>query len=315
MNQGFDRLRQQEQAAAHGVPGNEGPKHTRGSSSKEQTDKAHRLRGDQHGSPALDVLWVHYYDPHYEYEPHPDVRDVRRTDKVALYDGELRFTDFHLGAAARPTCARRGLYDKTIFVTGDHGEGFGEHGIELHGYHLYPAQTKVPLIIRVPGLAPRVAPRRPATSTSCRPLLNLARHAGDPSPEIEGRSLVDVLAGGPTSTAACSSSCRTRATTSYAPPPDTRCHVIYNVSPDHQLGGVPRRRAAARRAAGDPDGEACASTKRALLAWLDQSQVPPGAAQALLPGPPTIAGAARRAFRRRSRAAGGELPASAKAAS
>ena len=41
-----------------------------------------------------------------------------------------------------------------IVVTGDHGEGFGEHGIDLHGYHLYAAQTKVPLIIRVPGAPP-----------------------------------------------------------------------------------------------------------------------------------------------------------------
>jgi arylsulfatase A-like enzyme len=114
------------------------------------------------------VLWVHYYDPHYAYEPHPEVPSFApssRGDRVALYDGELRFTDLHIGRLLDELRAHK-LYDKTIIVvTGDHGEGFGEHGIELHGYHLYAAQTRVPLIIRVPGMPPR----RAATPTSYPP--------------------------------------------------------------------------------------------------------------------------------------------------
>jgi hypothetical protein len=47
------------------------------------------------------------------------------------------------------------LGDLTLEVTGDHGEGFGEHGVKFHGDHLYAAQTKVPMIIVVPGLPGR----------------------------------------------------------------------------------------------------------------------------------------------------------------
>jgi hypothetical protein len=40
-----------------------------------------------------------------------------------------------------------------IFVS-DHGEHFGEHGLGSHGNSLYPAVLHVPLIARIPGVAP-----------------------------------------------------------------------------------------------------------------------------------------------------------------
>ena len=46
-----------------------------------------------------------------------------------------------------------GLYDNTIFVIfGDHGEGFGEHGIYIHDDIPYQEGLKVPLVIHAPGL-------------------------------------------------------------------------------------------------------------------------------------------------------------------
>ena len=46
-----------------------------------------------------------------------------------------------------------GLYDSTLIVVmGDHGEGLGEHGEMEHGYYLYQSTTRVPLIIRAPGV-------------------------------------------------------------------------------------------------------------------------------------------------------------------
>ncbi|MCA1728168.1 MAG: sulfatase-like hydrolase/transferase [Actinobacteria bacterium] len=46
-----------------------------------------------------------------------------------------------------------GLYDDTIFVIyGDHGEGFGEHGLYVHDDIPYQEGLKVPLIIHAPGL-------------------------------------------------------------------------------------------------------------------------------------------------------------------
>ena len=89
-----------------------------------------------------------------------------------------------------------GLWDKTaIVVTGDHGEGFGEHGVTEHGFDLYTAQTRVPFIVRVPGLAPRRV-QAPAGHVDIAPtLVNLARGRAEAS--FIGRSLVPDLVGPP----------------------------------------------------------------------------------------------------------------------
>jgi lipoteichoic acid synthase len=45
-----------------------------------------------------------------------------------------------------------GLYEDTIFVIfGDHGEGFKEHGREMHGDTIYEEGLRVPLLIHAPG--------------------------------------------------------------------------------------------------------------------------------------------------------------------
>ncbi|MBP9203088.1 MAG: sulfatase [Kofleriaceae bacterium] len=282
MNQGFDRYDNSNQRLHAGVPG-QGPAHTRGSSSAQQTDKAIAFV-DQHAS-ARWMLWVHYYDPHYEYEPHADVPGFG-TDKVALYDGELRFTDHHLGRLLDHLRAT-GQYERTaIIVTGDHGEGFGEHGIDLHGYHLYGAQTKVPLIVRVPGLAPRVI-TTPAGHVDLLP--TVANLLGQPaSPEMMGQSLLDLLAGGPERARAVFQQLSYEGNHELRGVADTRCHVIYNVSPDtswesYQLDTDPDETT-------DLGERGCAETRATLARWYDASQIPAGAAEALLPGAPDVAG-------------------------
>ncbi len=46
-----------------------------------------------------------------------------------------------------------GVYEDTIFVIfGDHGEGFGEHGLYLHDDIPYQEGLKVPLVIHAPGV-------------------------------------------------------------------------------------------------------------------------------------------------------------------
>ncbi|MEO7729751.1 MAG: sulfatase-like hydrolase/transferase, partial [Kofleriaceae bacterium] len=271
-----------EDARLHAGVAGAGPEQTRGSSSKEQTDKAIAFVG-RHAAQRW-ALWVHYYDPHYAYEPHAEVPSFGN-DRMALYDGEIAFTDLHIGRLLDDLRAR-GLYDKTVIVvTGDHGEGFGEHGIELHGYHLYAAQTKVPLIIRVPGLAPRRA-ATPAGHADILPtLVDLA--GGAATADMMGRSLVDVLAGAdPARTVfqqlSYENNHEMRAGV------DARCHVIYNVSPDTswEVYRVDRDPLETRDLAGDDD--ACAETRRAVEQWYDAQQVPAGAAEALLPGKPAI---------------------------
>ncbi|HTA18651.1 MAG TPA: sulfatase-like hydrolase/transferase, partial [Polyangia bacterium] len=103
-----------------------GPMESRGTSSREMADDAIAFV-DAHKDRKF-FLWLHFYDPHLSYEPHPEVPSFG-TARVDLYDGEVRFTDMHVGRLLAHL-KQIGLWDKTaIVLTGDHGEGFGEHGI------------------------------------------------------------------------------------------------------------------------------------------------------------------------------------------
>ncbi len=282
MDQGFSEY-DNENARLHNAVAGAGPEQTKGSSAREQTDKAIAFV-ERHAGQRW-FLWVHYYDPHYAYEPHAGVAPFG-ADEQALYDGELRFTDQHIGRLFDALRAK-GAYDKTIIaVTGDHGEGFGEHGIKLHGYHLYAPQTKVPFMLRVPGLPARRT-KTPAGHIDLMPtLVNLA--GGQPNPEMMGRSLVDVLAGKDTSRVvfqqlSYEGNHEMRAGV------DASCHVIYNVSPEtswevYQLDRDPNE---TKDVAGDDD--ACRPTRRAVEQWYDREQVPTGAVEALLPARPPLA--------------------------
>ena len=284
-DQGFAEYDNEDERLHGAVPG-KGPEETHGSSSKQQTDKAISFV-DRHASGRW-FLWVHYYDPHYAYEPHPEVPSFG-TDPMALYDGEIRFTDMHLGRLFDELKAR-GLYDKTVVVvTGDHGEGFGEHGVTMHGYHLYSAQTKVPFIIRVPGLAPRRA-ATPAGHIDIMPTLaNLA--GGKPSADMMGRSLVDAL-GGADHPRVIYQQLSYEGEHEMRGGVDGKCHVIYNVSPDtsweiYRDDEDPLE--AHDLADGDGHDGECRATKDAVAHWYDNSTVPPGAADALLGAPPPLA--------------------------
>ncbi len=166
-----------------------GPMESHGSSSREIADDTIAFL-EAHVAHKF-FLWIHLYDPHLSYEQHAEIPSFG-TKPVDLYDGEIRFVDLHLGRVLE-RLRSLGLWGKTaIVVTGDHGEGFGEHGVSEHGFDLYAPQTKVPLIVRVPGLSPRRI-AAPAGHVDLAPtLLNLAR--GRQEPGFLGRSLVAELA-------------------------------------------------------------------------------------------------------------------------
>jgi arylsulfatase A-like enzyme len=95
------------------------------------------------------LVWVHYFDPHFEYLAHQPWShfgdgDVERYDQeVALVDGEIGRL---LGALDE-----QGLADDTlVIVVGDHGEEFGEHGGHYH-YTCHEEVVRIPLVIRAPG--------------------------------------------------------------------------------------------------------------------------------------------------------------------
>ena len=92
-------------------------------------------------------VWVHLYDPHDPYEPPAPFSEKY---KDHLYDGEIAYAD---SAVAHwiAFLKRAGVYDNAlIVVTGDHGEGLGEHGEETHGLFLYDSTLHVPLILKAP---------------------------------------------------------------------------------------------------------------------------------------------------------------------
>jgi arylsulfatase A-like enzyme len=139
-------------------------------------------------------LTLHFYDPHLDYQRQSGAPDFG-SSPGDLYDSEVWFTDKNVGRVIG-ALRELGLYEKTaIFVTGDHGEGLGEHGIVAHGYDLFAPQTKVPLIVRVPGLGSRRV-EAPVGHVDLAPtLVNLA--GGPPVEGFLGRSMVDLLAGIP----------------------------------------------------------------------------------------------------------------------
>jgi choline-sulfatase len=286
MNQGFDEYDNANAALHTAVPG-AGPAETRGTSSREQTDKALAFV-ERHAAQRW-FLWVHYYDPHYEYERHPGSASFG-DQRVDLYDGEIRFTDDQIGRLL-DELRKRGLYDKTIIaVTGDHGEGFGEHGVELHGYHLYAAQTKVPLIVRVPGLPARRS-LTPVGHTDLLPTLaNLAGATATTATlgEAMGQSLVDLLAGAPDRERTIWQQLSYEGNHEMRGAADQRCHVLYNVSPatsweSYRKDHDPHERQDLA------EGDECAPTRRALARWYDDASVPAGAAAALLSARPALA--------------------------
>lgn len=183
------------------------PAATSGSSARELADLAlAKLATLEKGEKPF-FLWVHFYDPHYRYESHPPPPGEAPfgTDEIALYDGEIRYTDQHLGRVLDALRQSPAWSRTLVMVTSDHGEGFGEHGLgpdRRHGYHLYANQTKVPLILRLPGLRAAYAaiPPQvtvPAGHIDLAPTLLHAATGRDPGadePQLLGRTLLPTLA-------------------------------------------------------------------------------------------------------------------------
>jgi arylsulfatase A-like enzyme len=73
-----------------------------------------------------------------------------------LYDEEIAFFDGQLGELLR-AIREAGLLDDTILVfASDHGEEFLEHGHVKHCRTLFDSSIKTPLLLRIPGVEPRV---------------------------------------------------------------------------------------------------------------------------------------------------------------
>ncbi len=277
MDQGF-RYYNNSNKRLHKSASGQGPAKTHGSSSQQQTDAAIAFINKNEKQPFF--LWVHYYDPHYDYQTHPEIPSFG--DKpIDLYDQEIAFTDKHIGRLL-DHLQQKGLTDTTaVVVTGDHGEGFGEHNVRLHGYHLYAAQTRVPLIVKVPGATPKKI-RTPASHIDILPtvanMLDLP-----PPPTVMGQSLMKEVWEGDSlderwifQQLSYENNNEVRAAAS------ENCHIIYTMSPARRLevfllGEDPTENIDRAENPG-----LCKNGIDRLFHWIDQSLIPEGAQDALL---------------------------------
>ncbi len=130
-------------------------------------------------------LFLHFYDPHWHYDP-PDDRlrlfETEYTGQVtglwqdfsrrnmrkftskdldhirALYDGEIRYVDDELGRVL-DHMKTRGLERGTLLVvTSDHGEEFRDHGSWEHQKTLYEEVVRIPLVVHGPKIKARREP-------------------------------------------------------------------------------------------------------------------------------------------------------------
>jgi arylsulfatase A-like enzyme len=127
-------------------------------------------------------LWVHYFDPHSPYRPPPGfvervaaperVREelaargvpellpgppgsaVSAAESATRYDAEIAFMDEQLGRLLGALRAGPRWGRSVVVVAGDHGESLGQHGVLAHG-RVWHEQLRAPLLLRVPGEAPR----------------------------------------------------------------------------------------------------------------------------------------------------------------
>ncbi len=190
------------------------------------------------------LLWIHLWDPHTPYAPpapfdqmhyvagesgkslsqvsaaSPEyyeafLRDMKlqRDDYdwvVAQYDGEISYVDTQ-AARLFESLKALGIWDNShVLALGDHGEAFGEGGIEFDHHGLYDAVTRIPLIWKPArhgsssssSSSPAVAPASTCSALVSHEdilptLLDVCGGAGllEESSEVTGQSFAPLLRG------------------------------------------------------------------------------------------------------------------------
>jgi choline-sulfatase len=136
--------------------------------------------------------WAHYMDPHDEYNKHKESPDFGSKGKDK-YDSEVFHTDLWLGKLLEWVDQQPWAKRTAIIVSADHGEAFGEHGMYRHAFELWEALTRVPLLVKAPGVTPhRIAERRSMIdlAPTVLDLMNVPA-----PPEFMGKSMVPELYG------------------------------------------------------------------------------------------------------------------------
>jgi arylsulfatase A-like enzyme len=110
--------------------------------------------------------WDEHFDPGYEgpidgrdfyydndrYGPSIKPRDLQHL--LALYDGEIRWTDSIVGKLLDHLDTLAASDDTIVALTSDHGTEFFEHSWKSHRSTLFDELVRIPLVIRAPGRLP-----------------------------------------------------------------------------------------------------------------------------------------------------------------
>jgi tetratricopeptide (TPR) repeat protein len=137
--------------------------------------------------------WVHLYEPHAPYAPAEPFASRFPGDP---YRGEVAAADAALRPLLEPLLEKGPQGRTLVVVTGDHGEGLGEHGERTHGLLAYEATLRVPLLVYAPRLlSPRVV-SDPVRHVDVLPTILDALGAEAP-PGLPGRSLLGLASGVP----------------------------------------------------------------------------------------------------------------------
>jgi len=162
-------------------------------------------------------VWVHYFDPHVPYRPPAPYdemfmdydeaaellrsrgvsrwEDRRLRQQLNLYDGEIRFLDEQIGRLFEGLRERGDGDWPAVVLTGDHGEGLGQHNWLRHS-QIFNEQLLVPLILRLPGHEERAGGRVTDLASPLDILPTLIETLELPVPqsvraEFEGQNLFD----------------------------------------------------------------------------------------------------------------------------
>ena len=135
--------------------------------------------------------FFHIYEPHLPYDP----PEPFRSEYGVSYDAEVATADAIVGSFLEDL-KRLGVFDRAVIVvTGDHGEGLGDHGEEQHSVLLYREVLHVPLLLRLPGGfggGRRIA--APAQLSDIFPTVTAALGLDTPK-EVSGSSLLALADG------------------------------------------------------------------------------------------------------------------------
>jgi arylsulfatase A-like enzyme/Flp pilus assembly protein TadD len=158
---------------------------------RETVDEALRWLAAEREKPFF--LWVHLYDPHTPYAAPREFAAQFPRSLTGAYDAEIASADAQLGRLLDALEADGRLGRTVVAVLGDHGEMLGEHGELTHGFFVYDAAVRIPLVVAAPGLAPRVVVDQVRIVDVMPTLLELL---GVPAaPAVQGTSLLPLARG------------------------------------------------------------------------------------------------------------------------